>query len=85
MTGSQPQKSAFSVRGAILVDFFLFRNALQNLLRKNIEKNAKIEDFGLPKPSPNPPEMPPKSKVPKNCDLSLFFLYLFDIFLSRFS
>ena len=31
--------------------FLAFQKILENLLRKNIEKNSKIEDFGLPKPS----------------------------------
>ena len=42
---------------AFLTEFFAFRNACQNLHRKNVEKRAKIEDFGLPKPTPNPPKM----------------------------
>ena len=39
---------------ALFFDFLPFQNVFQNLLRKNIEKNAKIEVFGLPKPSPKP-------------------------------
>ena len=37
----------------ILVDFFAFGSALEKRHRKNIEKNAKIKDFGLPNPSQN--------------------------------
>ena len=37
------------------------------MLRKNIQKNAKIEDFGLPKPSQNRPKMPPKTRFEKTC------------------
>ena len=42
---------------AFFLDFFAFRTALEKWHRKNIEKSAKIEDFGLPKPTPNPPKM----------------------------
>ena len=51
---------------AFLVDFFAFRNAHQKRFRKNIEKTAKIKDFVLPKPSPNPFKKPFKSKAKKN-------------------
>ena len=55
------------------LDFFAFRNALQKRLRKNIEKIAKIMDFGFPKLSQNPSKMPPKSMFQKTCDFSLIF------------
>ena len=51
---------------------------LQILLRKNIEKSAKIDDFGLPKPSPNPPKIHSKSRYPEKC---LFFIDVCSIFL----
>ena len=35
-----------------------------------MEKNAKIEDFGLPKPSQNPPKILSKSRFQKTCDFS---------------
>ena len=54
-------------------DFLLFWHALQKWHRKNIEKNAKIEDFGLPKPSQNPPKTPPKSMSQKTSKFSLIF------------
>ena len=44
------------------------------MLRKNIEKSAKIEDFGSPKPSQNPPKMPSKSMYPKTYDFSSIFV-----------
>ena len=37
----------------LFFEFLAFQNAVRKMLRKNIEKNAKIEDFGLPKPSQN--------------------------------
>ena len=51
--GPAPRRAA-KLFLALFIDFWAFRNGLQNLLRKNIEKTAKIEDFGLPKPSQNP-------------------------------
>ena len=36
---------------ALFFDFLPFQNVFQNLLRKNDEKSAKIDVFGLPKPS----------------------------------
>ena len=41
------------------------------MLRKIIEKNAKIEDFGLPKPSQNLPKTPPKSMSQQTSDFSV--------------
>ena len=55
------------------VDFLLFPNTLQKRLRKYIEKIAKIEDLGPPKPSQNPPKTPPKSMSQKTSKLSLIF------------
>ena len=55
------------------VDFLLFPSVLQKRLRKNIEKSVKIEDFGLPKPSQNPPKTPPKSMSQKTSKFSLIF------------
>ena len=43
------------------------------MLRKNIEKNAKIKDFGFPKPSQNPPKIHPKSMSHKTYNLSSIF------------
>ena len=53
--------------------------------QKNIEKTAKIEDLGLPKPSPNPPKKPSKSKVQKNSVFSCIFHINSTYFLPRFS
>ena len=47
------QKAEKFVFFAFLVDFFAFRTALEKRYRKNIEKSAKIKDFGLPNPSQN--------------------------------
>ena len=58
---------------ALFFVFLPFQNVFQNLLRKNIEKNAKVEDFGLPKPSQNPSKMPLKSMSQQTCDLSSIF------------
>ena len=55
------------------VDFLLFPSVLQKRHRKNIEKSVKIEDFGLPKPSQNPPKTPPKSMSQKTSKFSLIF------------
>ena len=75
-----PKKLLSASCWPILADFFAFPTALEKRHRKNIEKNAKIEDFGLPNPSQNPL----KIEVPKNmrffidfCAVFLFFL-MFD-------
>ena len=47
------------------------------MLRKNIEKSAKIEVFGLPKPSQNPPKTAPKTCSQKTCKFSWFFARFF--------
>ena len=44
------------------------------MLRKNIEKSAKIKDFGFPKPPQNPPKIHSKSMSQKTCDFSLIFV-----------
>ena len=48
--------------GRLFSVFFAFQNAFKILHRKKHEKNAKIMDFGLPKPSQNPPKIQPKSR-----------------------
>ena len=55
------------------VDFWLFPSALQKRLRKNIEKSAKIEDFGLPNPSQNPSKILSKPRSQKTCDFWAHF------------
>ena len=70
---------------AFLVDFFAFRNALQKRRRKNIEKTAKIKDFGLPKPTQNPSQKLSKSKVQKNSVFSCIFRINSTYFLPRLS
>ena len=67
---------------AFLVDFFAFRTALEKWHRKNIEKNAKIEDFGLPKPSQNLSKMPSKSKFQKTSIFSKYLIIFFAFVLS---
>ena len=64
MTGTQLHICAFCGFGAFFCNFWPLRNALQKIHRKSTEKNAKIEVLGLPKPSQNPPKMPPKSAAP---------------------
>ena len=46
-------------------DFFAFQISSCFLLAFFLEKTAKIEDFGLPKPSPNPLKTPSKSMFQK--------------------
>ena len=64
------------------VDFLPFPSVLRKRLRKNIEKNAKIKNFGLPKPSPNPPKTPSKSMFQKTSIFSKFFATVFVYLLS---
>ena len=52
---------------AFFFDFLPFQVAIKILHRKNDEKNAKIKDFGLPKPSQNPSKILPKSMFQKTC------------------
>ena len=54
--------------------FFAFQKALRKMLRKIIEKNAKIDYFCLPKPSQNRPKILPKSRSQKTCDFSSIFV-----------
>ena len=56
-----------------IFDFLALRNALQILLRKNIEKIRKMLDFDLPKPFPNPFKIESKSTSPKTSKFSLIF------------
>ena len=65
-TGIQLQICAFCGLGRFFGEFLPLGNVLQKLHRKNIEKNAKIEDFGLPKTLPKPSQNPSKIDVPKN-------------------
>ena len=69
----RPQDLRLIVFVGHFFDFFAFQNGLQNLLRKIIEKNAKIEDFGLSKPSQNPSKTLPKSMFPKTYNFSSIF------------
>ena len=45
----------------------------ETLFKIYIENNVKIEDFGLPKPSQNPPKTPPKSMFQKTSKFSSIF------------
>ena len=56
-----------------IFDFLALRNALQILLRKNIEKTRKILDVLFPKPFPNPFKIESKSTSPKTSKFSLIF------------
>ena len=58
----------------LFFDFLAFRNALQKRLRKNIEKSAKIKEFGLPKPFQNPSKTPLKTMFQQTCDFSAIFM-----------
>ena len=55
------------------------------LYRKNISKNTKIEDFGLRKPSQNPPKIDLKSMFPKICTFSTHFWHFFFFLISSTS
>ena len=67
------------------LNFFAFRSALQKWLPKNIEKLAKIKDFGFRKPIQNRPKKLSKSKVQKTSDFSSIFYINLTYFFSRFS
>ena len=72
--GARPKIFAFCVLVAHVGRFFrLPERALEKRQRKNTEKNTKIKDFGLPKPSQNQPEMPSKSMSHKTCIFSAIF------------
>ena len=60
------------------------RNLLRNKHRKNSEKHAKIEDFGIPKPSQNGPKMHPKSMFQKTWICLMHFWYVFHFCYVRF-
>ena len=64
-TGIQLQIFAFCGFWRFFCEFLPLGNVLQKLHRKNIEKSAKIKDFGLPKPSQNLAKMPSKSRFQK--------------------
>ena len=53
--------------------FSPFQPRFKNDIEQNIEKNAKIEDFGLPNPSQNPPKILSKSMSQKTCNFSPMF------------
>ena len=57
MTGIQSLNLLLLRFGPLKSIFLLFPSVLQKRLRKNIEKIAKIMDFGLPKPCQNPSKM----------------------------
>ena len=63
-------------------DFFAFQKSSCFLLAFFLEKNAKIKDFDLPKPSPNPPKTPSKSMFQKTSIFSRFFATVFVYLLS---
>ena len=54
-------------------DFLAFQKSSYFLLPFFLEKNAKIMDFGLPKPPQNPFKMPSKSMSHKTCIFSSIF------------
>ena len=59
--------------GASKCDFLAFQKSSYFLLPFFLEKNAKIMDFGLPKPFRNPSKMPSKSTSRKTCIFSSMF------------
>ena len=67
LTAKSDQKNCPRLFFAFFFDFLPFQVAFKILHRKNVEKSAKIEDFGLPKPSQNPPKILPKSMSQKTC------------------
>ena len=48
------ENSLGGVHVSTVLALFRFSDAFQTLLRKNVEVNAKNNDFGLPKSSQNP-------------------------------
>ena len=70
---ADPKRVVFVLCWAIFFDFLAFQNVARKMLRKNIEKSAKIEDLGFRKPSQNPPKIPLKSMSPKTCIFSSIF------------
>ena len=60
-------------------------NTLRKLHGKNIGKNAKIDDVGLPKPFPNPPKIDQKSSLEKTHDFSSVVVRFFPVFRSSIS
>ena len=77
------KKSSLFCFWPIFFDFLPFQLAFKILHRKNNEKSAKINDFGLPNPSQNPPKILSKSaqepsKIHGNIHLviDLFFLFI---------
>ena len=65
-----PKNLSLFCLGRVFFDFWTFQKELQNLLRKIIQKNAKIKGFGLPKPSQNPSKILPKSWFQKTYQIS---------------
>ena len=61
----------------ILVVFFAFPTAPVKWHRKNIEKSAKIKDFGFPNPAQTPPQILSKSRSQKTWDFSPIFVRFF--------
>ena len=56
---------------------FALSTCTPNFTSKKRRKSAKIEEFDLPNPSPNPPQTPPKSRFQKTCDFSSLLLRCF--------
>ena len=61
-------------------DFLAFQKSFHFLLPFFLEKIAKIDDFGLPKPSQNPFKIHSKSRSQKTCDFSSIFVQFFSFF-----
>ena len=66
-------------------DFLAFQKIIENLMRKNAEKSAKINGFELSRPSQNPPKIQSKSMIQKTHDFSSIFAWCFSFFLSSIS
>ena len=69
----RPQDVLKNCFEASKLHLLVFQNALHILLRKNIDKRAKIKDLRYPKPSQNPSKMPSKWDSQKTCDFSSIF------------
>ena len=62
---ADPKMRVLLLFGVIFFDFFAIQNVVRKMLRKNIEKSAKIDDFGPPNLPPNPAKIESKSMFQK--------------------
>ena len=62
---ADPKMRVLLLFGVIFFDLFAIQNVVRKMLRKNIEKSAKIDDFGPPNLPPNPAKIESKSMFQK--------------------